>query len=152
MKKLTALFVFAALAFVFVIAPTAIAHDGEDHADGSTHAENSDSESKEDANENYKYVAQAGDSYTVLARKAVQTYGVNNNINLSGAQIIFAETQLTQNAKIGELNEGQDIEISHATVKQAIEEAQKLNEKQQAAWEYYVQFVDFNTDANGQAS
>jgi LysM repeat protein len=43
----------------------------------------------------FDYVAQSGDSYSLIARKAVQTYGVINSVNLSGAQIIFVETNLT---------------------------------------------------------
>jgi hypothetical protein len=44
----------------------------------------------------YSYVAQSGDSYSLMARKAVQTYGLTSQTNLSQAQIIFAETSRTQ--------------------------------------------------------
>jgi hypothetical protein len=98
----------------------------------------------------YNYTAQAGDSYTVLARKAVQTYGVNEKVQLTQAQIIAAETQLTVNAGSIELNEGQTVAIAKSAVKAAVDAAKKLSADVLAAWEVYVPYVDFNTSAAGQ--
>ncbi len=100
----------------------------------------------------YIYKAQAGDSYSVLARKAVQTYGLESKTNLTPAQIVFAETNLTQEAKSPLLNVGQQVTMNKETVKAWVEKAKALNAQQQAAWNYYVQFVDFNTNRNGQDS
>jgi hypothetical protein len=100
----------------------------------------------------YKYVAQPGDSYTKMARKAVQTYGKKHKAEVSLAGVIFAETKLTKEAGSPKLSVGQNVEISEQTVKSWIEQAQKLTTAQQSAWNYYVQFVDFNTDRVGQAS
>lgn len=99
----------------------------------------------------YNYTAQSGDSYTKIARKAVQTYGLRNKVNLSGAQIIFAETNLTQEASSPLLNLGQNVSVEEAKVKSWVEKAQKLTDSEKAAWDYYVQFVDFNTNAIGQS-
>lgn len=99
----------------------------------------------------YVYTAQAGDSYSELARKATQTYGINNKVNLSGAQIVFVETNLTQVAGSPELNLGQHVTITQSSVKEWVEKAQKLTNTEQASWNYYVQFVDFNTNAIGEA-
>ena len=99
----------------------------------------------------YNYVAQPGDSYSVLARKAVQTYGINEKIKLSFAQIIAAETQLTNDAGSIELNEGQTVALSQSAVKAAVDAVQKLSAEALAAWEVYVPTVDFNTNAAGQA-
>lgn len=134
------------------------AHEGEDHsteAEASMHEEeqaNNSAEESAESQDKYDYRAQPGDSYTVLARKAVQTYGINNSVNLSGAQIVFAETQLTRQAGSPEINDGQAVEISVSDVKQSVESAQGLSEADETAWNFYVQFVDFNTDAAGQAS
>lgn len=98
----------------------------------------------------YNYTAQPGDSYSVLARKAVQTYGTNEKVNLSSAQIIAAETNLTVNAGSIELNEGQTVAIDKAAVKAAVDAAKKLDAASLAAWEAYVPYVDFNTSAAGQ--
>lgn len=98
----------------------------------------------------YNYTAQAGDSYTVLARKAVQTYGANEKVQLTSAQIVAAETQLTVNAGSIELNEGQTVAIAKSAVKAAVDSAKKLGADVLAAWEVYVPSVDFNTSAAGQ--
>lgn len=102
------------------------------------------------AAQSYDYVAQTGDSYSVLARKAVQTYGLENKVNLSQAQIIAAETWLTQDAGSPELYEGQKVSIDKVTVKKFVEQAQKLSKEQQALWQTYTVGVDFDTSNNGQ--
>lgn len=100
----------------------------------------------------YNYTAQAGDSYTVLARKAVQTYGVNEKVQLTQAQIVAAESQLVVNAGSIELNEGQTVSIAKSAVKAAADSAKKLGADVLEAWEVYVPNVDFNTSAAGQVN
>jgi hypothetical protein len=87
-----------------------------------------------------------------MARKAVQTYGLENNVNLSEAQIIFAETNITRDAESPELNVGQKVEISSEKVKNWVDKAKELTEKQQAVWDQYTSGVNFNTNNVGQAS
>jgi uncharacterized membrane protein len=99
----------------------------------------------------YNYVAQPGDSYSLMARKATQTYGINNSVNLSGAQIIFVETNLTNLAGSPELNLGQNVEISESVVSEWVQKAQELSEEQIAEWEVYVPGADFNTDSVGES-
>ena len=99
----------------------------------------------------YNYTAQAGDSYTVLARKAVQTYGINEKVSLSPAQIVAAETNLTVDAGSIELNEGQTVTIKKSEVKAAVDAAKKLSADMLTAWQAYVPYVDFNTNAAGQS-
>lgn len=99
----------------------------------------------------YRYVAQPGDSYTLMARKAVQTYGKKYEVALSPAGIIYAETNMTLEAGSPELAAAQQVEISEQTVKQWAEKARKLSGAQEAAWGYYAQFADFNTDSVGQS-
>lgn len=98
----------------------------------------------------YDYVAQAGDSYSVLARKAVQTFGLENKVNLSQAQIIAAETHLTIDADSPLLNEGQDVSFNKDTVKKWVDQVQKLTKAEQALWRPYVTGVDFDTRNNGE--
>jgi hypothetical protein len=98
----------------------------------------------------YEYIAQPGDSYSLIARKAVQTYGIKYETNLSTAQIIYAETIMTQAAESPYLNLGQKVDISEGTIKGYVEEALKMAAEEQAAWAYYVQFVSFDTDAVGE--
>lgn len=100
----------------------------------------------------YSYTAQPGDSYTKMARKAIQTYGLTNKIDIGQAGIIYAETNLTRAAGSPELNEGQKVEIKAEDVHQWADKAKSLTDAQKAAWNYYVQFVNFNTNNVGQSS
>jgi hypothetical protein len=100
----------------------------------------------------YDYVAQPGDSYSLIARKAVQTYGIINKVNLSEAQIIYVETNLTLSADSPVLNEGQKVSIKVDDIKAWVEKAEKLTDAQEAAWNVYAQNANFNTDSVGQAS
>ena len=93
----------------------------------------------------YVYKAQPGDSYTQMARKAIQTYGIVNKVKLSGAQIIFAETNITKEAGWPDLNEGQEVNISRSTVKTWVKNAKNIDDTEKLAWNYYVQLVDFDT-------
>lgn len=98
----------------------------------------------------YQYVAQPGDSYTEIARKAVQTYGIINDVSLSEAQIVAAETKLTQAAGEPLLEIGQQVTIDESAVEDAVSQVQELDEATLALWATYVPSVDFNTDAVGE--
>ena len=100
----------------------------------------------------YSYTAQAGDSYSQMARKAVQTYGKKFTVVLNNAQIMYAETNLTQEAGSPLLEVGQKVDINEVTLKSWVEKAKALSQDDQAAWGYYAAMADFNTDAVGQAS
>lgn len=152
MKKLIlAVFVslFVATPMATTLSATVSADDGADHESSETTSEAE--EKTKEVSATYNYVAQPGDNYSVLARKAVQTYGLMTGTNLSGAQIIFAETNLTLESGSPELNHGEAVEITQADVQMWVEKAKALSEADEANWNYYVQFVDFNTDKNGQA-
>lgn len=98
----------------------------------------------------YKYSAQPGDSYSLMSRKAIQTYGKVQKVKLSHAEIIAAETFLTKELGSGHLNINQPVNLQVSQVKKSIERAQKLSAPQKAAWQTYVQFANFNTDSVGQ--
>lgn len=106
---------------------------------------------EESSTETYEYVAQSGDSYSLMARKAIQTYGINNSVNLTGAQIIYAETSMTKEADSPVLNLGQSVSINESTVQKWVENAQGLTEEQQALWQPYANRANFNTDAVGES-
>jgi hypothetical protein len=101
--------------------------------------------------EAYSYTAQTDDSYTLMARKAIQTYGINANVNLSPAQIIYAETLLTQEASSPLLTVGQKVTIKTSTVKNWVDKAGALSAEAKTAWQAYANGVDFNTNHVGQA-
>lgn len=98
----------------------------------------------------YTYTAQANDSYSLLARKAVQTYGKKFKVNLNQGQILFAETNMTLQAGSPHLALGQAVSVNEATVKDWVEKARKLNAAQVAAWNAYVPGVNFNTNNVGE--
>lgn len=122
--------------------------------------QNNDESKKEDKQEKakdgnsksarYTYVAQPGDSYSVLARKAVQTYGIVNDVRMSQAEIIAAETSLTIKAGSPLLLEGKAVQFNAANIQSAVEEAQAMSDTEESQWQAYVPFVDFNTDSNGE--
>jgi hypothetical protein len=110
------------------------------------------SQSNNQQSDSYTYTAQPGDSYSKMARKAVQTFGLKNKVNLSEAQIMFAETNLTKEANSPLLEKGQTVEIKEEAVKGWVDKAKELSAEKQAAWQKYTVGVDFNTNRVGQAS
>ncbi len=140
-------------AFTFVsLTPGALyAHEGDEQGqEPVAQAENTDQDQGQAASP-YKYTAQPGDSYSEIARKAVQTYGFNKNVSLSNAQIVAAETFLTLEAGSPHLSVGQTVEISEASVKAAVEKAQALDQASLARWDKYTVNVDFNTNNVGES-
>lgn len=99
----------------------------------------------------YAYNAQPDDTYSQMARKAIQTYGIVNDVRLSAAQIIYAETMLTQDAGSPLLMLGQKVTILESDVKEWVESAQKMTAKQTAAWQPYTVGVNFNTNNVGES-
>lgn len=128
-----------------VYAQEAIVEQDEDESE-----ETSAEETEAEEVLTYNYVAQPGDSYTKMARKAVQTFGITDEVNLTGAQIVYAETQLTQLAGSPLLDIDQDVELVKADVSEWVDKALELTEEEEAAWNTYVPSVDFNTDAVGE--
>lgn len=145
-----ALFVaVGAFAFATIVPQTAFAQEGEEQSENQ---EQQDEEQQdEEQSSPYSYTAQAGDSYTKIARKAVQTYGWNKEVSLSLAEIVAAETFLTSDAGFPAINEGQTVELSEEAVESAVKKAQDLDDAAEARWERYVPLVDFNTDNVGEA-
>lgn len=143
--------VAAVLSGAIIGAPSHVhAHDGEDHSHDVAQEETTGEQTPAEKT-SYTYAAQPGDSYSLIARKAVQTYGAKFEVTLSLAQIMYAETMLTQAAGSPYLTEGQEVSIEEDVVKQWVDKALTLTTEEQAAWDYYAQMADFNTDAVGEA-
>lgn len=121
----------------------------EDDDAGSNEA---DEAPESDNTETYAYEAQRGDSYSLIARKAVQTFGLKHGVDLSEAQIIFAETNLTKGAGSPLLDIGQSVEISEATIEDVVERAGELSDDKLDAWAIYAAHADFNTDHVGESA
>lgn len=91
------------------------------------------------------YTAQPGDSYTVMARHAVQDYAKAAGTSVSRAQIVAAETFLTTDAKATLLEIGQKVTFDKGTVAKAVKKAKALSSAELAAWQVYVPYVNFDT-------
>ena len=161
-KLATASVIAVLMALFFVSTLSVSAHEGEEAESVETTLEETEStESTESteasegeeatAVEAFEYTAQPGDSYSLMARKAVQTSGFETSTNLSEAQIIFVETNLTVLAGSPKLNLGEKVSISKELVKQWSEKAKELTEAQKARWQVYANNANFNTDAVGEA-
>jgi len=138
-----------AASFLFLSISVSAHEDKEPHTEPTTVTTTDVAMEKEV--ESFNYVAQPGDSYSLMARKAVQTYGIETSTNLSGAQIIFVETNLTKAAKSPSLKVGEKVSISRQMVSEWSEKAKSLTEAQQKAWQVYANHVNFNTNAVGEA-
>lgn len=103
------------------------------------------------ADSEYSFIAQTGDSYTKISRKAVQIFGFDTTTELSGAQIVYLETNLTQLAGSPELEIGEKVAINKETIAQWAEKAKALTPVELARWQVYADNVDFNTDNVGEA-
>lgn len=146
MKKL-----IAALCFAFLLgAAVPVVLSGNQKVLAQEEEQQSSEQEQQSQGASYHYKAQPGDSYTLMARKAVQTYGLKNDVNLSLAQIVYAETKMTQEAGSPQLEVGQNVQVAESVVKQWVERAQELSEEDRADWDYYAQFANFNTDNVGE--
>ena len=122
----------------------------------SAHGDESQSKDEKKGNKSkssglYTYTAQDGDSYSLMARKSVQHYSKDNKSNLNQAQIIFAETSLTQAAGSPQLEIGQKVTIKESDVKTVVEKAKKLSPAEQAAWAQYAAGANFDTSHVGES-
>lgn len=155
-KLATASVIAVLMALFFVSTLSVSAHEGEEAESVETTLEETESTEASEgeeatAAEAFEYTAQPGDSYSLMARKAVQTSGFETSTNLSEAQIIFVETNLTVLAGSPKLKLGEKVSISKELVKQWSEKAKELTDAQQARWQVYANNANFNTDAVGEA-
>lgn len=136
---------FAAVAVSAVISvglvSTANAQEGEPKGEAK--------KEQAEVKKSYVYTASSGDSYTQMVRKAVQTYGINNNKDLGNARIVYIETVATRAAGSPLLAVGEKVSISESDIKVWVEKSEKLSEADLAAWQTYVPYINFNTDSVG---
>lgn len=143
-------FAFVLSILLALVLMTAFQVPANAHSDNKDHKQTTKKDSKK-SETTYAYVAQPGDSYSKLARKAIQTYGIKHKINLSQSRIVYAETNLTQAADSPLLLQGQKVEIKESAVKNWVDKAKALSNDQAAKWDKYTVGVNFNTDNVGEA-
>lgn len=98
----------------------------------------------------YTYVANPGDAYSQLVRKAVQTYGIKHDVNLAVGKIIAIETRVAEQSGWPMLNEGQTVSFSEGLVKAWIDEVKDMSEVDVAAWATYAPYINFDTRSIGE--
>ncbi len=148
--KTTTLMLIAMMAAITLMVSPVFAQD--EALDATTEeVQTTEEEQNEETGEVYSFTAQPGDSYTEIARKTVQIYGIETETNMSVEQIVYVETNLTKAAGSPELNLGQQVTISKSLVKEWVDSAQNLSEAEQSLWTKYSDVVDFNTDSVGES-
>lgn len=152
MNRILTLSASAVLTFVISLGVSLILDNQKAFAHSAAETKTETTKDTKKVEPHYDFVAQPGDSYTLLARKAVQIYNKDNKIGLNNPKIIAAETYLTINAGSPDLIIGQQVEIKKATVKEWILKASKLSKADEALWNVYVAGVNFDTSNVGKAS
>lgn len=98
-----------------------------------------DDNSKQDATStDYSYTADRGDSYSILARRAISEHSVGINLKLTSSQRIAAETTIITAAGFPRLSVGQKVTFSYIDIKDAVSEAQVLSAEQLMIWQPYA--------------
>ncbi len=98
----------------------------------------------------YSYTAQAGDAYTQLVRKAVQTYGIVHDKDIGNARIVAIETTASEQAGWPVITQGQVVSFDESLVKSWVDNAMKLSATDVAAWQTYVPYINFDTRSIGE--
>ncbi len=91
----------------------------------------------------FSFTAVSGDSYCLLARRAISEYAANAKLNLLPTQRIAAETTLTAAADFPQINVGQVVNYTAASIKDAVSASQMLSEAQLASWLPYANLAEF---------
>lgn len=83
----------------------------------------------------YTYTVQEGDSYSIIARRAISEHGGSS---LNAAQKIAAEAKLIEQAGWPEVDAGQSVKIDSTALSQAISSARSMTADEQQMWQSYA--------------
>lgn len=86
----------------------------------------------------FTFTATSGDAYCLFARSAIVDYADSNNIKLTSAQRIAAETFIMSDAGFPRLAIGQTVTFTSETIKNAVDKALALTPAQLALWQPYA--------------
>ncbi len=95
------------------------------------------------SSQTYSYVVVAGDTYSVLSRKAISDYVASAQLTLSAEQRIAAETFVSSDAGFPEIEVGQTVTLSADTVKSSVDKAMRLSPNELADWAPYAALAGF---------
>lgn len=91
----------------------------------------------------YSYVAVAGDSYSLLARKTIGDYANTAQIDLSSAQRIAAETYIISQAGFPRLDIDQAVTFTKDSIKDAVAKSTNLSATELSNWIPYATLAGF---------
>lgn len=95
-------------------------------------------ESQDSGSNNYTYIAQSGDSYTTIVRRAINEHGGSN---LNSAQKIAAETKFIELTGQMEVDIAQNVTINNTMLSRAIEFARTISPDEQKVWQVYADSI-----------
>ncbi|MDX1766105.1 MAG: hypothetical protein R3313_04100 [Candidatus Saccharimonadales bacterium] len=97
--------------------------------------------------ESFDYVAEECNNLTLLVRKSLQIYDAQTeDVELTSAQIIYAETNVTQKMGSFMLDIGDEVSVPRELVDEFATSSQDLSPGTLAAWDSYTPTVDFELD------
>ncbi len=88
--------------------------------------------------QSYSFNVAKGDSWSTLARKAVNKYSADNNIELLPWQRMAVETKLAASLKSQSLRINSEVQISTSLIAQALQQIESQTRHQIAMWQGYV--------------
>ncbi len=101
----------------------------------------------QEGGEQYKYTAQAGDSYIKLARKSVISFDRDHDdFELDAARVTAAESWLAQEAGWPRLNVGQEVSIPKNSVEKYVNESKGISGAAETAWSKYAKMSTVAAD------
>lgn len=113
------------------------AHEGEDH----TH----DQPAISAPAEAYEFEVPAGGSLSTITRRALQLYDqANDQVTLTPAAAIFAETTIVKRLGDRYLEVGEKVRLETKLLQEVTESAKQLTSEQTAGWQFYADQADFN--------
>lgn len=109
--------------------------------DADTSKASSATETPPDVSDDITQIATAGDSYTMLARRAVARYADSHKQTLSPAQRAATEAQLTAQAGAPQVEIGQQVVFAETALKQVVQAAQALTPAESLQWQSYADTI-----------
>lgn len=135
------------------------AHEENGRIEAATNT-NDDARNSSNVPDDYVYTVEECNNMTLLVRRSLQLFDDNSdNVSLSEAQIIYAETHITRELGARDLiYPGETIVVDRALVERYAQHSQNVPTHEIQAWQTYAELADFaltdimpqNTEDTGQ--
>lgn len=112
------------------------------HAEGEPATETQD---QQVATQDYGYTAKKSNNLTLLVRRSLQLHDeANEQVSLSEAQIVYAETNIVRELGAFAIDVGQEVTVPADLVAKYAASSQDLSASQLKAWERYAKVATFD--------